>query len=267
MTTFVVTGCQDSVPGPSKEKVGLNVLPVYTGSPDKDPMAGVSFMRIAVDGDGVDTDMFVQYAQGASRALEAIPFGKKLRLTVEGWSVGEGQGLGSLVSRGRSARFDMDENSDPVNITVLLSRVNSFSPTTAYDQVSPRQTNLIEGRIGHTATVLKDGRVVIIGGGKLVAGSTQFLKPQDLATVSASAEIYDPVTGIFAPISNPGGTLGTARAFHTATLLPDGRVLIAGGIVDEAGQKKTVNSIELSTPVNDSAMSVTAIVQSPLAGS
>ena len=41
-----------------------------------------------------------------------------------------------------------------------------------------------------------------------------------------SAEIYDPATGVW---SNVGIGLVTPRAYHTATLLPSGKVLVAGG--------------------------------------
>ena len=70
-----------------------------------------------------------------------------------------------------------------------------------------------DGPVGHTATLLSDGSVLVVGGG----GSSGQL---------ASAEVFNPVTLRW----SSGGSMAAARSTgHTATLLPDGRVLVAGG--------------------------------------
>ena len=85
-------------------------------------------------------------------------------------------------------------------------------------------------RIGHTATLLSDGRVLVVGG-----------------TFSPVTEIYDPSMGSW---SKAADAL-ESRDGHTATLLMDGRVLVAGGASGSRLQPFDVTSAEVYDPVAD----------------
>ena len=76
--------------------------------------------------------------------------------------------------------------------------------------------SLATGRSSHTATLLPNGKVLVVGG-------TNF------GGYLASAELYDPAANGGVGAWTPTGSLTTARASHTATLLPNGKVLVAGG--------------------------------------
>lgn len=77
-------------------------------------------------------------------------------------------------------------------------------------------------RVSQSATLLPDGMVLIAGGETdSCAGAVCVF-----AGTVASAELYDPAAGAFAPTGN----MTTPREMHTATRLPDGRVLITGGV-------------------------------------
>jgi N-acetylneuraminic acid mutarotase len=87
-----------------------------------------------------------------------------------------------------------------------------FDPTSG--TFTPTTGLMTADRDVATATLLKDGTVLIAGGLDINGNSL------------ASAEIYDPASETFTPTSGP---MGTPRAIATATLLKNGMVLIAGG--------------------------------------
>jgi Tol biopolymer transport system component len=87
---------------------------------------------------------------------------------------------------------------------------------------------MLNNHVNHTATLLPDGRVLVVGA-------------YDSDGAPASAEVYDPSTGSWTAT----GDMTRGRAEHTATLLPDGRVLVAGG--GDSGTART-NTAELYDP-------------------
>jgi len=93
---------------------------------------------------------------------------------------------------------------------------------------------MVTSRFGPTATLLRDGRVLVAGGG----GEVKLAEPP---AYGATAELYDPTTGKWTAT----GSMVKARSGQTATLLSDGRVLVAGG---SAGDLATARSAELYDP-------------------
>jgi len=93
--------------------------------------------------------------------------------------------------------------------------------------------NLGTPRVGHTATLLQTGKVLVVGGTTTGRGT-------DLLD---SAELYDPATNTWSPTSH----LSHARASHSATLLRDGTVLVAGGLYAGA---ETLTSAEVYDPAS-----------------
>ncbi len=144
------------------------------------------------------------------------------------------------------------------SVLVAGGHVPAISTAERYDPASEQWAaagDMATARRGHTATQLADGRVLIAGG----------VICCDLAgeILTGKAEIYDPGTGVF----QPTGSLVTARALHTATLLADGRVLVTGGFV--AVDESTTASAEVYDPSTGSfspagAMQVGRVVHSAI---
>jgi RHS repeat-associated protein len=113
---------------------------------------------------------------------------------------------------------------------------------------APVPTGLRTARSGHSATVLPDGRVLVLG------GATDGGQPV------AQAELWDAKTQQFTPIASTGLL---PRTQHTATVLADGRVLVVGGL---DAKKTSLFDIELWNPSTATSDRFTARLSEARAG-
>jgi hypothetical protein len=107
-------------------------------------------------------------------------------------------------------------------------------------------------RIDHTATLLANGKVLVAGGGILTDGEIGV----DYSPTN-TAELYDPATGEWGST----GKLNETRFIHNATLLQDGKVLVAGGCMDP-DCFVMLGSAELYDP-NTETWSITGSLSTP----
>jgi hypothetical protein len=126
------------------------------------------------------------------------------------------------------------DQSTPTSTTEIFDpKTNQFAPT----------GSLNNERYGHTAILLNNAKVLVVGGFGGAQGTT----------LVATAELYDPVSGTFSVTGSPNAL----RAFHTATLLPNGTALVAGG-------ENQFNSLPLVRP--PSALLSSAEIYDPTTG-
>jgi len=115
----------------------------------------------------------------------------------------------TLLKSGQVLVVGGDNSTDPSTAELYDPDTNSWQKVFS---------NLNSPRIAHTATPLADGRVLVTGGSGAGGASSVF-----------TAEIFDPgndpANGSWTPV-NP---MNDPRAFHTATMLPNGTVLVVGG--------------------------------------
>jgi Putative Ig domain len=95
-----------------------------------------------------------------------------------------------------------------------LNTAETYNPATG--KFTPTKGSMSVDRDGHTATLLNTGKVLITGGTDVYSNNAAL----------ATAEVFDPSTGMFTPTTN---NMSIARTGHNAALLADGKVLITGG--------------------------------------
>ena len=125
---------------------------------------------------------------------------------------------GRIMKSGSS--WELEGTTTPAAATTYVVDANQPSPR--WRQTAP----MALPRVWHNLTVLPDGNVLVTGGGQTV---DQF----NLAAASLEAEMWSPTTETWTTMA----TSQVPRFYHSvATLLPDGRVLVAGGGRDGVDQ-------------------------------
>jgi hypothetical protein len=122
-----------------------------------------------------------------------------------------------------------------------LSSVEAYDPVLdAWNPVAP----LSGSRANHTATVIAGTRVLVVGGYTNASGSLAY---------ASGAQVLNQLTGTWSATT---GNPVSIRGGHTATLLPDGRVFLAGGtpaavLVNELYQPATGTFAPSSQPLEN----------------
>jgi N-acetylneuraminic acid mutarotase len=148
---------------------------------------------------------------------------------VEAW-----QGAGSMADT-RKYHMGVVLPSGKVLVTGGAKGDVTLSSATVYDPGTGSWTMaaaMPEARESHTATVLPTGKVLVAGGQKRGTGAL------------ATAAVYDPAANTWATAGSFAS--GVARQFLTATLLPTGKVLVAGG-GNSAGPQNKVDVYDPGT--------------------
>jgi WD40 repeat protein len=169
---------------------------------------------------------------------EALPTLEPLTLSalqMEKWSLGARMAIPHVAHQsvpvigGRVLIISGGVGDDPA---LYSQKVELYNPASGASLLTG---GLSTSRGSFSATLLKDGRVLVVGGYNPI---DQYI---------ASAEIYDPVSGAWSliqPLYNHG-------VGHTATLLDDGRVLVTGGCAGDGIPGRT-NLTELFDPATNS---------------
>ncbi len=227
-----------------------------TGVISGTPTAGTyGFTVYVIDAVGISTSKALSIVV-AAQALQLASTTTTISASVNSGSEGQPVTLtatvqnlkwantGSLASARSQATSTLLQNGK-VLVAGGYSGGISLASAELYDPASKTwsaASNMATAHQGHTATLLPNGKVLVTGG----------VTDQTASGYSAVAALYDPVTNTW----SPAASMAAARAYHVAALLPNGKVMVAGG----HGLTDALASIEIYDPATNTWSSAGSMV-------
>jgi hypothetical protein len=146
----------------------------------------------------------------------------------------------TVVAKMPTARYGSTASLLPSGQVFIAGGSNDYDfadPAELYDPVAGTLSGAgLVGRWGHTATVLANGDVLLAGGDTLSNATFGTSNTADLRKAGSGA-------------IQPTGSMNSPRSYHSATLLQDGRVLLAGGATTNSGSTyKPMQTAEVYDP-------------------
>lgn len=191
-------------------------------------------------------------ADGQAR-LKGLQVGQRFQIVARGFNDAANDNVPQFY--GASAVFTVVQD-QAATASVQVGQADCIGLNNSSGRVALRddlgKDDMVQKRVGLTANLLPDGRVLILGGGAIDQNGA-------LISVHGGAEVYDPASAQFIELS---GALADPRAFHTATTLPSGEILVMGG--------QTAPSVAGVAPLSTTASIVTVrgkeLIVQPVAG-
>lgn len=140
--------------------------------------------------------------------------------------------------------------SKSVDRGILISRIHAFGWLTLLSD--GKRSDVPRALIGHRMVSLPNGQLLVIGGSTEMRGNRGAYEITQADFLRGRLMFYDPQTGL---IEFSNATLAIPRAFHTATVMPSGKVIIAGGVGFINNKLSVLNSVEIYNPEDDSLRS------------
>jgi hypothetical protein len=258
--SLVLAGCAGSSPPPSPSVVSVTVSP---GSPFVEQGGTVSFAANVTGSSDPKVVWSLKEgsaggtisADGAYQA-PAVPGNYHLIATSEADSTKSAEAIvtvlasdigtssslayprlqhtATLLPSGKVLVVGGGYGPDIVDGYFIVAQAELFDPVTATFTGAG-----MDGRDDHIASLLPNGDVLLVGGETGYSSSPPFT-----SILSPIVELRKSDTGLFVPT----GSMALGREAFTATLLNDGRMLIAGGLIPDGLSWQAVNEAEVYDP-------------------